>query len=184
MMVPHGVRRTGSHEDRPVTMVVALEPGGWDRSTRWTEGVEVSSSQTNRCVGFSSLGQNAIWSADDATELDTRDTSKPGATTMAWRLSGPSYGPSALAERGWWKPNNCSAWASSWCLTNVPKSPFGLCAVTRDAIAASPTPASRTEQRTYFECIESSSHGCAKCAPSRAIVPDPRDNHATSVATR
>src|SRR3954454_15442829 len=100
MMEPHGVRRTGSHEDRPVTMVVAFEPGGWDRSTRWTAGVEVSSSQTNRWVGLSLFGQKAIWSVAEATELDTSDAFNPGATTIAWRLSGPSYGPSALCESG------------------------------------------------------------------------------------
>ena len=29
-----GVRRTGSHDDRPVTMVVVLDAGGPERSTR------------------------------------------------------------------------------------------------------------------------------------------------------
>ena len=34
MIVPHGVRRTGSHDSRPVTMVVAFDAAGCDRSTR------------------------------------------------------------------------------------------------------------------------------------------------------
>src|SRR5262245_47697352 len=48
MMVPHGVRLTGSHDDRPVMIVVALDSGGPNRSTRWTAGFVVSSSQTKR----------------------------------------------------------------------------------------------------------------------------------------
>src|ERR1700752_3793485 len=51
MIVPHGVRRTGSHELKPVMMVVALLAGGPERSTRWTAGFDVSSSHTNTWVG-------------------------------------------------------------------------------------------------------------------------------------
>src|SRR5216110_2879795 len=79
-IVPHGVRRTGSQEARPVTIVVALLPAGFERSTRCTAGTEVSSSQTNRNVGLSSSGHSAIWSAADATLLDTSETRRPGAT--------------------------------------------------------------------------------------------------------
>jgi hypothetical protein len=48
MIVPHGVRLTGSQDTRPVTMVVAFDPAGLDKSTRWTAGFVVSSSQTKR----------------------------------------------------------------------------------------------------------------------------------------
>ena len=65
---------------RPVTIVVALLLAGFERSTRCTAGVEVSSSHTNRNLGLSSSGHIAIWSAADATLLDTSDTCRPGAT--------------------------------------------------------------------------------------------------------
>src|SRR5882672_7332173 len=35
-IVPHGVRRIGSQLDVPVTIVVAFDAAGRDRSTRWT----------------------------------------------------------------------------------------------------------------------------------------------------
>src|SRR4051812_39504282 len=100
MMVPHGVRLTGSHDERPVTIVVAFDAAGFDRSTRCTAGFEVSSSQTNKYFGLSSSGQSAIWSAADATELETSETCRPWATTIACRLSAPSYGPIADSVRG------------------------------------------------------------------------------------
>src|SRR5262245_47380087 len=80
MIVPHGVRRTGSQEIKPVTTVVVLLPTGLDRSIRCTAGTEVSSSHTNKNFGLSSSGQSAIWSAADATVFDTSDTRRPGAT--------------------------------------------------------------------------------------------------------
>src|SRR4051794_16062133 len=100
MMVPHGVRLTGSHDERPVTIVVAFDAGGCDRSTRCTAGFDVSSSHTNKYFGFSSSGQSAIWSAADATELETSDTFRPCATAIASRLSAPSYGPIADSASG------------------------------------------------------------------------------------
>src|SRR3954468_20937329 len=51
MIVPHGVRRTGSHDERPVTIVVALLFAGLDKSTPCTAGIDVSSSHTNRNLG-------------------------------------------------------------------------------------------------------------------------------------
>src|SRR5689334_11604764 len=100
MSVPHGVRRTGSQELRPVTIVVAFELGGSDRSTRCTAGFDVSSSQTNRYFGLSASDQSAIWSAADAIEPDTSETVSPGATWIACRLSTPPYGPATLSFSG------------------------------------------------------------------------------------
>ncbi len=88
MIVPHGVRRTGSHDERPVTIVVAFDAAGFDRSTRCTAGFEVSSSQTNKYFGLSSSGQSAIWSAADATELETSETLRPWATTNRLQVVG------------------------------------------------------------------------------------------------
>ena len=63
MMVPHGVRRTGSQELRPVTIVVAFAFGGPGQIDALHGRRVVSSSHTNRWVGWSSSGQSAIWSA-------------------------------------------------------------------------------------------------------------------------
>ena len=71
-------------------IVVALLAAGWDRSTRCTAGLVVSSSHTKRNFGLSSSGHIAIWSAAEATLLETSETCRPGATSMACVLSGPS----------------------------------------------------------------------------------------------
>src|SRR4029079_19835716 len=103
---PHGVRRTGSHDDRPVTIVVGLASAGLERSTRCTAGTLVSSSQTNRNRGLSSSGHIAIWSAAEATLLDTSEARRPGASWIAWRVAAPSYGPSALGSSRQSKANS------------------------------------------------------------------------------
>src|SRR5262245_10857819 len=96
MMLPQGVRRTGSHVLSPVTIVVAFAFAGFERSIRCTAGFDDSSSQTYRNCGLSSLGQKAIWSAEKCVAVETTETCSDCAKVTASALFAPVKGPSAL----------------------------------------------------------------------------------------
>ena len=106
----------------PVTIVVALDAAGSDRSTRCTAGLELLSSQTNKWVGCVSFGQSTIWSVEKCTADDTSDTWRPSATLMALVLSSAVYGPSALRLSGVPTPNSCSDRSFNWRCTHRPQS--------------------------------------------------------------
>jgi len=105
MIVPQGVRRTGSVLFSPVRTVRALESGLPFSSTTCNEGLVPSafrpdSTAMNRCVGFSSFGQNAIMSLSAWVALETTDTFNPLATSTERALLAAVQGPAELECSG------------------------------------------------------------------------------------
>src|SRR5262245_9855858 len=127
MIVPQGVRRTGSQSTVP-RRIVSTEP--LDSRMRWTPGCVVSSVslQTIRCVGAESFGHRAIMSrlGPALAALVTTCTLKPFATVASERGSASAVLASTLSVedclRGLLKPNRAPAAERNWSSLKLPKS--------------------------------------------------------------
>jgi hypothetical protein len=109
-IVPHGVRRTGSHEVVPVT-IVATAPVC--TLARWSPGAVVPSSlQKIRYCGSWSLGHSAIWSATGADWVVTTRACSPSASVTRVVGSACAWAWVTCCDddpvRGPFTPNSCS----------------------------------------------------------------------------
>jgi hypothetical protein len=83
-----------------VTIVVTFELGGLCQVHTLHRGVGRLFVAHERRSAVLVVGPERNLIGADATELETSETSRPSATTIALVLSAPSYGPRALSSSG------------------------------------------------------------------------------------